>query len=103
MITEKRKKYEELQFKNRNFIRSIAKNADDYEEKYMKRKLNLADEFFLNKMTEIISIIIVVRFVFCENNKYYPQAFFLYKSKRKRECQVVQQRNKNIICETKCF
>ena len=76
MITEKGKKYEELQFKNRNFIRSIAKNADDYEEKYMKSKLNLADEFFLNKMTEIISIIIVVRFVFCENNKYYPQAFF---------------------------
>ena len=42
----------------------------------MKSKLNLADEFFLNKMTEIISIIIVVRFVFCENNKYYPHAFF---------------------------
>ena len=41
----------------------------------MKSKLNLADEFFLNKMTEIISIIIVVRFAFCENNKYYPQVF----------------------------
>ena len=35
----------------------------------------MADEFFLNKMTEIISIIIVVRFAFCENNKYYPQVF----------------------------
>ena len=35
----------------------------------------LPDELPLNKMIEIPSIIIVVRAIFHENNKYYPQVF----------------------------
>ena len=41
----------------------------------MKFKLNSDDELTLNKMIEIPSMIIVVRAVSHENNKYYPQVF----------------------------
>ena len=79
---EKIKKYEELWSKIRDLIRSITKNSDDYDEKYMKIKFNLDDELPLNKMMEISSMILVVRAVFHDNNKYYPQVFLnecLYK------------------------
>ena len=60
----------------------MTKNSDDYDEKYMKVKFNLDDELPLNKIIENPSMIIVVRDVFYENNKYYPQVFldeYLYK------------------------
>ena len=74
---EKNKKYEELWIKIRDFIRSITKNSDDYDydEKYMKIKLDSDDELPLNKTVEIPTITIVVRAIFLENNKYYPQGF----------------------------
>ena len=37
---EKIKKYAELWSKIRDFIRSVTKNPDDYDEKYMKIKFN---------------------------------------------------------------
>ena len=46
---EKNKKYEELWSKIRDLIRSITKNSDDYDEKYMKIKFNSDDELPLNK------------------------------------------------------
>ena len=79
---EKIKKYEELWSKIRYIIRSMTKNSNDYDEKYMKVKFNLDDELPLNKIIENPSMIIVVRDVFYENNKYYPQVFldeYLYK------------------------
>ena len=42
----------------------------------MKIKFNSDDKLPLNKMIEIPNIIIVVRAVFHENNKYHPQVFF---------------------------
>ena len=46
----------------------------------MKIKFKSDDEPHLNKMIEIPSMIIVVRAVFHENNKYYPQVYIcLYK------------------------
>ena len=78
----KEKKYEELWSKIRDLIRSITKNSDDYDEKYMKIKFNSDDELPLNKTIEIPTMTIVVRAVFHENNKYYPQVFldeYLYK------------------------
>ena len=48
----------------------------------MKIKFNSDDELPLNKTIEIRSMKIVVRTVFHENNKYYPQVFLdecLYK------------------------
>ena len=68
------KKYEELWSKVRDLISSITNNSNDYEEKYMKINFNLDDELPLNKMIEICNMIKVVRTVFHENNKYYPQA-----------------------------
>ena len=79
---EKIKKYEEPWSKIRDFIRSITKNSDDYDEKYIKIKFNSDDKLSLNKMIEIPSMIIVVRASFLENNKFYPQVFLdecLYK------------------------
>ena len=79
---EKIKKYEELWVKIRDLIRSITKNLDDYDEKYMKIKFDSDDNLPLNKTIEIILVTIVVIAVFHENNKYYPQDFLdecLYK------------------------
>ena len=79
---EKIKKYEELWIKIRDLIRSITKNSDVYDEKYMKIKLNSDDELPLNKRIEIPNMIIVVKAVFHENKKYYPYVFLdecLYK------------------------
>ena len=75
-------KYEELLNKIRDLFRSITKKSDDYVESYMKIKFNSDDELSLNKTMEIHSMIIIVRAVFYENNKYYPQFFldeYLYK------------------------
>ena len=41
----------------------------------MKTQFNSDDEFPLNKMLEIPTITIVVRAIFPENNKHYPQVF----------------------------
>ena len=79
---EKIKTYKELWIKIRDLIRSVTKNLDDYDQNYVKIKFNSDDELPLNKMIEVPSMIIVVRAVFHENNKYYPQVFLdecLYK------------------------
>ena len=41
---EKIKKHKELWSKIRDLIRSITKNSDDYDEKYIKIKFNSDDE-----------------------------------------------------------
>ena len=79
---EKIKEYEELWSKIRDLIKSVTKNSDNYDEKYMKVKYNSDDKLNLNKTIEIPSMTIVVRAVFHENNKYLPQVFLdecLYK------------------------
>ena len=43
----------------------------------MKIKFNSDDELPLNKTIEIPAITIVVRAIFLENNKYYPQVFLI--------------------------
>ena len=68
---EKIKKYEELLSKIRDLISLITKNSDDYDEKFMKKKFNSDDELPLNKKIEIPSMIIAVRAVFQENDKYF--------------------------------
>ena len=49
---------------------------------YIKIRFNLDDKLPLNKTIEIPSTIIVVRAIFLENNKHYPQVLLdecLYK------------------------
>ena len=77
---EKLKKYEELWIKIRDLIRSITKrsitkNLDDYDEKYIKVKIDSDNELPLNKTIEIPIMTIVVRAFFNENNIYYPHVF----------------------------
>ena len=72
---EKIKKCEELWSKIRDLIRLLSKNSNDYDKKYMKIKFNSDDELPLNKTIKSPTIAIVVRAIFLENNKYYPQVF----------------------------
>ena len=58
---EKIKKFEELWIKIRDLIRSITKNSDDYDDKYMKIKYNSNDELPLNKTIKIPTMTVVVR------------------------------------------
>ena len=46
------KKHEQPWSKIKDLIRSITKNSDDYDKKYMKIKFNSDDELPLNKMVE---------------------------------------------------
>ena len=69
---EEIKEYEERWDKIRDLIRSINKNSDDYDERYMKINFNSDDELPLNKVKETPTIAIVVRAVFHEINKHYP-------------------------------
>ena len=59
------KKYEELWIKNK-LTNSVTKKSDDYnyDEKYIKIKLNSYDESPQNKTVEISTITIVVRAFF---------------------------------------
>ena len=42
----------------------------------MKTKFNLDDNLPLNKILKLHNMRIVIRFVFQEDGKYYPQVFF---------------------------
>ena len=56
--------------------------SDDYDQIYMKIKTNSDDELPLNKMAEVLSLTIVLRAVFHDNKRYFPQVFLdkcLYK------------------------
>ena len=72
---EKIETYEEMWSKIRYLIRPITKKSDNYDEKYMKIKLNSDYELSLNRTIEIPSMIIVVRAGFHENKKYQRQVF----------------------------
>ena len=61
---EKIKKYEKIWSKIRDLIRSLTKNSNDYDEKYMEIKFNSDDE-----LIEISTMTIVLRAVFHENKK----------------------------------
>ena len=57
-------------------MKNCGLKSDDYDEKFIKIKLDSDDKL------ELPVMVIVVRATFYENNKYYPQAFLaecLYK------------------------
>ena len=53
----------------------MTKILDDYDEKYMKIEFDSDDNLCLNKTIAIPIVTIVIRAVFLENDKYYPQVF----------------------------
>ena len=72
---DKIKNHKELWIKIRDLIRSVSKKSEDYDEKYMRIKFDTDDKLPLNKTIKLPIITTVVRAVFHENNKYYPQVF----------------------------
>ena len=62
----KNKKYQEVWIETSYLIRSITKNPNNYDEKYMKINFNSHNELSLNKTIEIRTMKIVVRVVFKE-------------------------------------
>ena len=68
-VKKKLKKYEELYIEIRDLIRSINKNSDGYDEKYIKINFDSDDNLPLNKTIETSIVTIVDRAVLHENNK----------------------------------
>ena len=58
------KNYEELWIKITDLITLVTKKADDYDEKFIKIKLDSDDILSLNKMIKISVMVIVVRAIF---------------------------------------
>ena len=69
------KKYEKLWDKIRDFIRSVTNNPGNYGEKYMKMKINWDDDLPWKKTLELYNMVVVVRSISHESNKYYQQVF----------------------------
>ena len=65
MKGKRKKRYEELWIKIRDFIRLLTKNLDDY-----KDQIHSDDKLHLNNTIEILTKTIVLRAVFNENNKF---------------------------------
>ena len=74
----KNKRYGKLWSKIQDLIRSITENSEDYDEKYVKIKLNSDNKLPLNKTVEISIMTIVARAIFLDNNKYYPQVRWMF-------------------------
>ena len=70
------KKYKEILSGIKSCIEKInSSKSGEYEKDCMKVKLNSDDKFPLNKQLKFLSIAIVIRSVFEDDGKYYPQLF----------------------------
>ena len=59
-----------------SYIEKIYNNkSGEYGEDYMENKFNFDDKLPLNKQLKFLSVTIVIRSVFEEDSKYYPQVF----------------------------
>ena len=56
-------------------IKEISNDECDYEKDYMKIKFNSDDDLTLNKPLRFHSMTIIIRSVFEEEGKLYPQVF----------------------------
>ena len=66
----------------KNSIKKINDKPGKYGKDFMKIKFNWNDNLLLNKTLKLHNMTIVIRSVFEEDDKYYPQVFlekFLYK------------------------
>ena len=68
-------KYTELSSEINNLIETINDKPGYYEKIFLKIKLDSGDNLSLNKIFKNHNLIIVVRSVFQEEKKYYPQFF----------------------------
>ena len=69
-------KYAKLLDEIKYHIQTInAGKSGEYDKDYMKIKFNLDDNLPLNKILKLHMLTIIVRSVFEEDGKYYPQIF----------------------------
>ena len=68
-------KYTELWDKIKDLIKSITNTSGEYDKKYMKIKFDSGDDLPFGKTLSLHNMTIVVRSVFQEDDKYYPQLF----------------------------
>ena len=70
------KKYADVWDGIKNKIKAInGGKENNYEKDYMKIKFNSDDDLPLNKLLKFHNITIIIRCVFSENGKFYPQLF----------------------------
>ena len=70
------KKYKEVLSGIKSCIEKINnKKSGEYEKYYMKIKFNSDSDLPLNKILKLCILAIIVRSVFEEDGKYYPQVF----------------------------
>ena len=69
------KYYAELWDNIKNIIKKRNNKPGEYGKDFMKMKLNSDNNLPLNKMLKIHNITMVIRSVFPDDGKYYPQAF----------------------------
>ena len=68
-------KYTKLWDGIKNSVEKVNNKLDEYEKDFMKMKFNCDDNFPLNKTLMLHNITIIIRSVFEEDGKYYPQVF----------------------------
>ena len=70
-------KYAKLWNEIKHHIQTInAGKSGEYDKDYMKIKFNSDDDLTLNRILKLHMLTIIVRSVFEEDGKYYPQFFF---------------------------
>ena len=58
-----------------NSVKKINDKQGEYEKNYMKIKFNSDDNLPSNKIIKLCNLTVIVRSVFEEDGKYYPQVF----------------------------
>ena len=70
------RKYKEVLSEIKSCIEKINNNkSGEYEKDHMKIKFDTDDKLPLNKQLKFFSVTIVIRSVYEDDGKYYPQAF----------------------------
>ena len=69
------KKYKDVWSEIKNKIKAINSDECDYEKDYIKIKFNSDDDLPLNKPLKFHATTIIIRSVFEEDGKLYPQVF----------------------------
>ena len=69
------KKYNDVWNGIKNKIKEVSSSDCDYEKDYMKIKFNSEDNLPLNKPLKFHLLTIIIRCVFNEGGKFYPQLF----------------------------
>ena len=72
---ELRKSYKDVWNGIKNKIKEISVGKCDYEKDFMKIKFNSDDDLPLNKPLKFHAMTIIIRSVFKEDGKLYPQVF----------------------------